>query len=68
MKTGTEQAHKLLELLITKSMVSGKTKSSTIRLSYNEMAAAMGQPADNDIDLLIKLKLSWEHPKDKSND
>lgn len=64
MKTGTEPAHKLLELLITKALISGKVRSSSVRLSYAELAAAMGQPAAYDTDLLIKIKLSWESPND----
>lgn len=65
MKTGTESAHKLLELLITKALISGKAKSSSVRISYAELAQAMGQKAEYDTDLLIRIKLSWEAPEDE---
>ena len=60
MHTGTEPAHRLLELLITKTLISGKTSSSSVTLNYNELCAAMGQYPNKDAELRIKIDLSWE--------
>lgn len=64
MRTGTESAHRLLELLITKTLTSGKVKTSSVRLPYRELAAALGQKTSDDVDLKITIKLSWEHPEE----
>jgi hypothetical protein len=64
MHTGSESAHKLLELLITKTIVSGKGRSASVRIPYNELAAAFGKPQMYETDLQIEISLSWEAPEE----
>lgn len=61
---GSEPAHKLLELLIVKALISGKTKNATVRLNSKDLAASFEQTAATDIDLVIKFELSWDEPID----
>lgn len=69
MTHGTEPAHKALELLICKALISGKARSSTIRLRSDELAASFEQKAAGDlVDLVIKIELSWDEPTDEIQD
>lgn len=62
MNKGTEPAHKLLELLIMKALISGKTKGSTVRLYVPDLAAEMDQVAGSKVDLVITIDLAWDEP------
>lgn len=64
MVQGTQAAHKLLELLIMKALVSGKARGSSIRLSSYDLAAELEQDAASDVDLVIKFDLSWDESVD----
>lgn len=59
MQTGTELAHKMLELLITKAAISGRSYTSEVALSYDEIARGMGQSNSSPHKLNIEIKVSW---------
>jgi hypothetical protein len=61
MTTGTEQAHKLLELLITKALVSGTTSTRTVLIPYDELAHALRLNSKFKTDLKIEIKLTWNN-------
>jgi hypothetical protein len=65
MVQGTEPAHKLLELLIVKALVSGKARGSTVRLRSDDLAASFETKAAGElVDLVINIDLSWDEPTD----
>jgi hypothetical protein len=65
---GSEPAHKLLELLIVKALVSGKTKEASVRLNIKDLATSFDMTAIDDVDLVIKIDLSWDEPIDYFED
>ena len=64
MNQGTEPAHKLLELLIMKAIISGKAKGSSIRLYAPDLVSDIEQISKSKVDLVINFDLSWDEPVD----
>lgn len=56
-------AHRVLEYLMTKAAVSGKTLNSTVRVPFSELASSVGKTDFENVDLVIKFDLSWEKSK-----
>ncbi len=58
------RAHKVLEYLITKTVLDGSSRSSTLRIPYSELMVAMGRIIEHKdydtTDLVIEMKLSWD--------
>jgi hypothetical protein len=60
MSENASAAHRVLEYLMTKAALTGKLKSTTIRVPYNELAASCGAPEKyKNVDLLVKLDFEW---------
>lgn len=60
MQTSTHSAHKVLELLLTKAAISSKPQKSTVRISYKDLLASIGQQTDKNFDLVIKIEMDWD--------
>lgn len=60
MYTGTESAHKLLELLITKALVTGDDKAATVRIPADMLQPHIGPDSIQLSDLIIKISTKWE--------
>lgn len=59
METGTEDAHKLLELLITKVIIVGKGKKATVKIPYESLKPDLGGDELIDLDLKISISVEW---------
>jgi len=56
--------HRVLEYLITKATVSGKLKSTKIRIPYSELADSVGQKSYKNVDLIVKIDFEWDESKE----
>lgn len=65
METGSESAHKLLELLITKALVSGKGKKATVRIPYTDLKPDIGPHEVVLADLVVTVSVSWSDLEDQ---
>lgn len=64
MESVTASAHRILELLLTKAVVTGKAKSAILKIPYQDMTQGWpGAKQYGDVDLIIELKTKWA-PRD----
>ena len=61
MHTGTESAHRLLELLITKALVTGNGRTATVRLTAEDLQPHIGPDSIQLQDLVIKISTKWDN-------
>jgi len=61
MSDSVECAHRVLNIILTKAAVSAKLTDCSLRVSYKDLLHSIGQPTDKDIQLVIKLTMSWDH-------
>jgi hypothetical protein len=60
MISGTQEAHKALEALITKALSTGKPRAGRITISYADLMPTFGAPQTLANDLIITIQVGWE--------
>jgi hypothetical protein len=60
MISGTQEAHKALEALITKALSTGKPRAGRITISYAELMPTFGAPQTLANDLVVTIQVNWE--------
>jgi hypothetical protein len=55
-----QNIHTVLEILITKAALTGKTLGSTIRIPYKDLSELIGKSENKDIDLVLTFSLEWD--------
>ena len=60
MLKASTQVHRILEYILTKAIISGEPKGTTIRIPYSELAADVGKESNKQIDLVVEIALKWD--------
>jgi len=60
MLKASTQVHRVLEYMLTKAIISGDPKGTTLRIPYSELAADVGKESNKQIDLVVSISLKWD--------
>ena len=66
MESATASAHRILEYLLTKAVVTGDAKNASIKIPYQDLAQDWEGAEHDDVDLIVEIKTKWAAKDDET--